>query len=226
MLLLGCNNLAAQQNLKEFPGIWYTYFADYGINEKWSIHHETHMHLYEPFQNFNRFVMRGGANYNLTPTLTASVIYHYSTSDPTRLDINSVNRLDENRFMEQLVFRHGTGKWKLSHRIRVEQRYQSKEGEPFTAHRARYRFLANHTLVGPFYFSTDGEALAERQDHTNMSYRLSGALGVYLQQNLRFQLGITHFFLPEGRQDDRLRALLLFRTPPTNKRTQVIPEGE
>ena len=95
LLLLGiCQNPGrAQQPEPKGMGVWYIYFADYGVSEKWSVHHETHLHLYEPLQAFNRFVLRAGPNYRFKPFLTGTFLYHYSYSDPTFAEEVAVNRL-------------------------------------------------------------------------------------------------------------------------------------
>lgn len=200
----------AQQPEPDGMGVWYTYFADYGVSEKWSIHHETHLHLYEPLSAFNRFVVRGGANYRLEPALTATLLYHYSYGDPTYAEAGVVNRLQEHRLMEQLVYRQKSGGWGFSHRLRTEQRFFDRQGDHSTAHRIRYRLLASHPLAGPLYVSSDGEVLSEWQGQLDMSYRLTGSLGAWLGPHTRLQVGYTRFFLEGGRQDERLRVLLLF----------------
>lgn len=211
LFIAGIGNLRAQQLETPSIGVWYIYFADYGLSEKWSIHHETHLHLYEPLSTFNRFVIRGGVNYNINPNLTGSAFFHYSTSDPTYSDENAVNNLVEHRFMEQLIYRqkwHGLG---LSHRLRTEQRFQNREGTEFTAYRARYSLLLSHALIGRFYANGTGEILFEYQQNINTSYRLSGALGARLNAHLRLQAGYTHFFLTGGNHDERLTLLLLYK---------------
>jgi len=201
-------------------GVWYIYFADYGVSERWSVHQETHLHLYEPLGEFNRFVLRVGANYRLKNSLIGSFLYHYSYSDPTFSEEVAVNRLQEHRLMEQLIYRHRYAQWGFSHRLRTEQRFFDLQGLHYSTHRARYRLLLNHPLAGAFYASADGEVLAEWRAGTSMSYRLSGSLGAYLNPHLRLQVGYTHFFLPGGRHDERLRVLLLFNTDPGKKGVQ------
>ncbi len=213
LALLGTWAIApAQQPEPKGMGVWYIYFADYGVSEKWSVHHETHLHLYEPLQAFNRFVMRAGPSYRLTPSLTGTFLYHYSYSDPTFAEEIDVNRLDEHRLMEQLIYRHKYARWGFSHRLRTEQRFFDLEGIRSTSHRARYRLLLSHPLAGPVYGSGDGEVLAEWRDQASMSYRLSGSVGAFLNPRLRLQVGYTHFFLPGGRHDERIRVLLLYNT--------------
>jgi hypothetical protein len=212
LLICGIGSLRAQQTETPSIGVWYIYFADYEFSEKWSVHHETHLHLFEPFNTFNRFVIRGGINYEFKPNLTGSAFYHYSYSDPTYSDIDVANTLIENRLMEQLIYRQKWHGWGLSHRLRTEQRFQNREGTDFTAFRARYSLLVNHKLIGRFYANGTGEILSEYQKNATMSYRLSGALGARLNSHLRLQAGYTHFFLTGGKHDQRLTLLLLFRT--------------
>ena len=221
LALLGCwAPTSAQPSEPRAIGVWYIYFADYGVSEKWSVHHETHLHLYEPLREFNRFVLRGGANYRLKPSLTGTFLYHYSYSDPTYAEEVAVNRLQEHRLMEQLVYRHRYAQWGFSHRLRTEQRFFDLEGLHSATQRARYRLLVGHPLAGAFYANTDGEVLAEWRERASMSYRLSGSVGAYLNPRLRLQVGYTHFFLPGGRHDERIRVLLLFSTEPGKKVAQ------
>lgn len=201
-------------------GVWYTYFADYGVSEKWSIHHETHLHLYEPLSAFNRFVVRAGANYRLKPALAASLVYHYSYGDPTYAEEAVPNQLQEHRLMEQLLYRHKAAGWGFSHRLRTEQRFLQPGVGHYTAYRARYRLLVSHPLVGPLYASTDGEGLFQHYRRLDSSYRLTGSLGAWLNPHTRLQVGYTRFFFRGGIQDERLRVLLLFNPEPGKKSAQ------
>ena len=213
------SGLHAQQTETPTIGVWYIYFADYGLSEKWSIHHETHLHLFEPLNTFNRAVFRSGFNYEINPKLTGAAFYHYSYSDPTYADENTINTLVEHRLMEQLIYRQRWHGWGLSHRLRTEQRFQNREGMDFTAYRARYSLLLSHKLIGRFYANGTGEVLSEYQQNINMSYRLSGALGARINSHLRLQAGYTHFFLTGGNHDERLTLLLLFKTDAKKTRT-------
>lgn len=221
LALLGtCAFARAQQGQADGIGVWYIYFSDYGVSEKWSIHHETHLHLYEPLGDFNRFVVRAGANYSWQPALTGSLYYHYSYEDPTFAEAGVPNRLQENRLMEQLVYRHRAGGWGFSHRLRTEQRFLHPDAGSYTAHRARYRLLGSHPIAGPIYASADGEVLFQYFRRLNTSYRLTGSLGAWLGPHTRLQVGYTRFFLQGGREDERLRVLLLFNPELGKKHAQ------
>jgi hypothetical protein len=217
-MISGIGTIRAQQTETPSIGVWYIYFADYALSEKWSVHHETHLHLFEPFNTFNRAVFRGGLNYELNPKLTGSAFYHYSYSDPTYSDVEAVNTLVENRLMEQLIYRQKWHGWSFSHRLRTEQRFQNREGNDFTSYRARYSLFLSHKLIGRFYGNSTGEILSEYQQNLSTSYRLSGALGARINSHLRLQAGYTHFFLAGGKHDERLTLLLLFKTD--TKKTQ------
>ena len=53
------------ENPENSTGNWLMYFGTHSINQKWSIHSELQMRLYEPFGNFNQMLPRVGLNYHI-----------------------------------------------------------------------------------------------------------------------------------------------------------------
>lgn len=212
LLLLWGTALHAQEEPRGM-GAWYIYFADYGISERMSVHHETHLHFHGTLQGFNRFIVRPGVNYRLTDGLVGSLIYSYMYSDPTFEDDlprgDRSDHLQEHRMMQQVVWRSPLGAFRFSHRVRVEQRFFNDEGRRFTRHRFRYRALASLPLWGRWYTNADAEALLTAHNGATWNYRLGASLGVRLSPQMRLQAGYVRFFNPGG-QDERLKFILLF----------------
>lgn len=202
-----------QEDAPRGMGAWYIYFADYGISEHWSVHQETHLHFFGTLQGFNRFILRPGINYQLADGLVGSLIYSYMYSDPTFEDSlpqgERSDRLQEHRIMEQAVWRSPLGRFRFSHRLRIEQRFFNNEGERFTRHRLRYRALASHPITRRLYTNADAEALLTPHSGGIWNYRLGASLGWRITPQMRLQAGYVRFFLP-GRQDERLKFILLF----------------
>lgn len=213
---LAGHGLEAQQD--ESPngiGAWYIYFADYGLSEKVSLHHEQHLHFHGTLQGFNRFVVRPGVNVRLSPNWVGSFVYSYMYSDPTFAEAGAPgepfagNKLQEHRLMEQATLRTPLGPFGLSHRFRAEQRFFNNEGTRYSRFRMRYRALITLPLGKTFYANSEAEALMTPRDGINLDYRLGGSLGVRLSPHLRLQGGYVRFFLPNG-QDERLKFIVLF----------------
>ncbi|MDG1573418.1 DUF2490 domain-containing protein [Robiginitalea sp. M366] len=212
LVWLGTAGAHAQEEPRGI-GAWYIYFADYGLSERLSIHHETHLHFHGTLQGFNRFIVRPGVNYRLANGLVGSLVYSYMYSDPTFEDAlprgNRSDHLQEHRIMEQFVWRSPLGSFRFSHRLRIEQRFFNDEGERFTRHRLRYRALASRPLTRRLYANADAEALLTPHQGGIWNYRLGASLGVRLNPQVRLQAGYVRFFSPNG-QDQRLKFILLF----------------
>ena len=58
-------NLYSQSNPENNTGNWLMYFGTHSINQKWSIHSELQMRLYELFGNFNQLLPRVGLNHHI-----------------------------------------------------------------------------------------------------------------------------------------------------------------
>lgn len=118
----------------------------------------------------------------------------------------------EHNFWEQLTLNQILGKYKLSHRYRIEHRFQGVlvsdesgnyyiEGHDF-ANRFRYRFSLKRDLTSVWFINTFDELWINMDD--NLSPKsfdrnwFYAALGVHISPHANMQLGYMHQWIKKA----------------------------
>lgn len=138
------------------------------------------------FLEINQF-----ATYQLNPDIKLSFGYKYRWEEP-----NDETGLYEHRLTQQASYRHSSGAFRLSSRVRLEQRIKTNE----FAQRYRYRIAGDFPLsgeninTGEFYLAITNEVMVElpNKEPNIWENRASGAIGFVLNENLKLQTTITH----------------------------------
>lgn len=204
--------LSAQETGEDDFGFWGMYFGTNRVSEKFSIHTEAQFRFYEVGNNFNQLLLRTGLNYDISKNAMVTLGYGYISTDPTFSEPPGEENITENRIYQQFVLRNSIGKFKFSHRYRLEQRFINN---PLTGtdtqHRARY-FLRVTYPLGPSWFLTAyEEVFINLQEPIFGQNRLYGAVGYTVSKDVALQLGYlkNHF---TGRNFDRLQIGIWWNT--------------
>ena len=204
--------LFAQKTGDNEIGAWYMYFGTHKVNEKYSIHTEAQLRLYEPVSNFFQLLPRLGFNYHINSysTLTAGYALIPSSSfDKTEdLQITSL----ENRIWQQFVLKNFIGRVKFYHRYRFEQRWiESNSPENVTSNKylSRLRYfikllvpLNNDDIIEKtVYLAAYNEIFMNLSSAPFDQNRLYFALGYNLSKNICLETGYQSRWTPSSRYD-------------------------
>ncbi|MGJ8742979.1 DUF2490 domain-containing protein [Polaribacter sp.] len=138
-------NIQAQKAAKDQLGTWYMYNASHKISNKFALKTMAHFRYYEIASEFQQEIYRLGVNYTFNPKTNLTVGTSYSTGD-LEYDASSVG-LYEYRFYEDLNLKTTWGKFKASHRIRLEHRFIHKDITiDQTRNWVRYNLNVNYPL--------------------------------------------------------------------------------
>ena len=103
---------------------WYDYFGDHPVKagSKWGIHLEGQWRRHDVITRWQQLLIRPGVNYEVNKNLMLTAGYGYITTHrygefPTAVPF------PEHRIFQQALVRQALGKWNLSHRYRLEQRF-------------------------------------------------------------------------------------------------------
>ena len=216
LLLLGAIQAKAQKSGEEELGNWLMFFGNTKISEKYSLHTEAQLRLYEPFQNFNQLLLRAGLNYRINPVSMISAGYGYiptESFDKEQFRARSI----EHRIWEQFILTNTLGRLFFEHRYRVEQRWVSTDLDTQYLNRLRYRILVNiplnkdeitdNTLFASFY----DEVFLNLTDPVFDQNRLYGALGYKFNKAVSVQAGYLRHRLG-GNNFNRLQMALFLNT--------------
>ncbi len=170
------------------------YFGTAKLAEKYSIHSELQVRMYEPLSNFNQLLPRIGLNYHITENTWATLGYAWIPTESFEKDALLVSS-KEHRIWQQLMLRNKVGKFAFEHRYRLEQRWISTETTDSYRDRFRYRLMitapiGKPELVDNTFFAAFYDELFMNIDNAPFDQnRLYFALGYKLNNALNFQSG-------------------------------------
>ncbi|GAB5399825.1 MAG: DUF2490 domain-containing protein [Aureisphaera sp.] len=202
----------SQETGEDDLGAWYMLFTTNKISEEFSIHAEAQFRYYETFGNFNQLLLRTGLNYHISEKAMVTLGYGNITTDTNFGEIDGEENVTENRIYQQFVLRNSVGKFKFSHRYRLEQRFID---HPITGndtqHRARYFLRVTYPINDDWFLTAYDEVFINLQEPIFGQNRLYAALGYNVSSNLAIQAGYlkNHF---TGRNFDRLQLGVFLKT--------------
>lgn len=212
VLITGVHSVKAQNDGQDDLGAWAMVFTKNTISEKMSIHAEAQYRYYEFGSNFNQLLLRTALNYDISDNAMASFGYGYITTDGTFEELEGEENTTENRIYQQLVLRNKIGKLKFSHRYRLEQRFiNNPVSGNDTQHRARYFLRLTYPLSKRFYLTAYDEIFINLQAPTFGQNRLYGALGVHINDDIRFETGFLKNHIG-NRNFERLQVAIFINT--------------
>lgn len=196
---------------------WLMYVGNHKVAPKWSIHTETQIRRHNIVLNWQQWLNRVGVDYKVKPNLMTTAGYAFIISYPYG-DQPIANRFFEHRVWEQLILKHSIGRFRFSHRYRLEQRWVQQvatdlAGEPSTTghtfkQRFRYFFNVNIPLntnqieQGTFYLSFYEEVLLNFGPGTGRNIlnqnRGFGAIGYQFLPGGNVFLGYLHQWIPKS----------------------------
>lgn len=190
IFIISTTIIYAQDNGEKRLGSWAMLFTNNKLSETLSLHAEAQYRNYEFGANFNQLLLRTALNYDFSEKATASFGYGYITTDGTFEEPTGEENTTEHRLYEQFILRNSLGKFKFSHRYRLEQRFINRpQGENSTEHRARYFLRVTYPLNDTWFLTAYDEIFINLQNDFFGQNRLYGALGYNFSPNLSTQVG-------------------------------------
>ena len=214
------NVLIAQETGEDDLGFWAMYFGTNRVSEKLSIHTEAQFRFYEVASNFNQMLLRTGLNYHISDKAMTTLGYGYIETDTAFIEFDGEQNSTENRIYQQFVLRNSVGKFKFSHRYRLEQRFLSSPSGSETQHRARYFLRVTYPVSEKWFLTAYDEIFVNLQEPLFGQNRLYGAVGYKANENVSVQAGFlkNHF---TGRNFDRLQIGIFWNTDLRKKNDEV-----
>lgn len=194
---------------------WFGYFGDHKIAKKWSIHTEYQFRRANFITDWQQSLARFGLNYHFTDQVIFTIGYAqaqtftYGDFPIARKDQFGDNQsFPEHRIYQDILLKNNTGRFEISHRFKLEQRflgnsYDGKNdriaGKWNFVVRFRYRVRIAMPLQGntiddnEFYVHAFDEILIGAGENVKNNIfdqnRLNIGIGYKLNKNCRFELG-------------------------------------
>lgn len=186
----------AQDEVSKVPDseMWPHYYLQLPINNKWSVSAD-YSHRYSGFfESKTQWIGRTGFDYKLTEKFSLSAGYAYSEY----FLANGVRR--EDRPWQQTQVNHSFQKLKISHRLRLEERFQRDRNSDRFNFRLRYQFMVNYPILSQqrlsCYISDEPMINFGKQIVGNMfdQNRLQGGLQIKLAENVFFMPAYMYMY--------------------------------
>lgn len=144
--ILLISSLAISQNtrINNYNQIgWYNYFGTFKLKEKWSVHTEYQWRRNDFITTWQQGLLRVGINYQVSPKVQLRLGYAWIETFPYgEIPINGLGRdFTEHRIFQAATITDAIGKWQLSHRFMLEQRWVGRYTTPQATTEDDYLFL-------------------------------------------------------------------------------------
>ena len=138
------------------------YFGDHPFKtaSKWGVHLEGQWRRHDVASRWQQLFVRPALNYEVNKNFTLAVGYAFAKTYRYG-DFPTPAKFPEHRFFQQAILKQTIGKWSISHRYRMEERFLGEKIVPIPggpAHfvrwryenRFRYQFRIAHPIKGPW----------------------------------------------------------------------------
>ena len=139
---------AAPENPVTIGGTWSSLVIDLPMGEKWMVRNEFRFRTAQFFNDRQQFLVRPSVHYKVSNGFSFST--GITLSDNAPYEESGFSRYGfETNLYEDLVLRHGEGRWSFNHRYRFEQRWISSQadGSKLYRNRFRYRFGMSYDIT-------------------------------------------------------------------------------
>ncbi len=171
------------------------FFNQTKIHQKLSFHSEIQYRSFEINPNVEQLLIRGGLNFHINNTTSASIGYANVSNYSFDKEIQSGIQSSENRMWQQFIMKSSLSRFYFEHRYRLEQRWIESKTQNRYLDRVRYllrisipinnKEIKKNTLFFTFY----DEVFLHINSTPFDRNRLYGAIGFQLIPNANIQLG-------------------------------------
>ena len=140
---------------------WWMYFGDHPLKtgSRWGLHLEGQWRRHDVVTRWQQLLIRPGVNYEVSKNLVLTAGYAFVATHRYG-EFPTATAFPEHRIFQQAVVKQSLGRWNLSHRYRLEQRFLGEKralpggGSELLRwrheNRFRYQFRLTHPLRGPW----------------------------------------------------------------------------
>lgn len=192
---------AAQRTTHDNFNSWYILSTDAGLSERWTTQWDVQERRSGPIEQPQAFFLRGGLGYSVNPAVKLGFGAAYSESYPSG-EIPSAYQAPERRIFEQLQLGHTIGTVGVTHRYRLEQRWQGRRGADTSNHEitnwmtsGRVRYLLKGVKpAGDIYLTGSNEVFVAYGKNVGFNVfdqdRLGATIGRKLGRSWKAEVGV------------------------------------
>ncbi len=176
VLTLLFTTLSYSQTYNGKGEVWFLLLNHYKINDQWTLGNELHIRRSDGLSEMKQFIIRPFVDFKPGESTVYSAGYSFITTHPYgAFPLDDVK--PEHNIWEQVTLNQKLGKTAISHRYRMEHRFQGNlretnpeefevDGYDFS-HRFRYRLTIKQPLVEDYFFNGFDELWVSIEDRFN-----------------------------------------------------------
>lgn len=136
--------IQSQNSSQSKLGTWYMLDASHKLSEKIKLTTNAHFRYYELASEYQQEIYRVGLNYSFNPKINVTGGVVYSITDTSYKE--NFPDLYEYRFYQDLNIKDNWGKIQAKHRVRLAQRFKTKNSAKEITHRIRYGLFLSYPI--------------------------------------------------------------------------------
>lgn len=176
------------------PEVWFLLLNNHHFNNQWSVGNELHLRRTDGLSDMKQFILRPYVNYKPGENAVYTIGYSLSKTHPYgNFPLDDVK--PEHNFWEQVTLSQNLGKTSISHRYRMEHRFQGNiaelspsefeiDGYDFS-HRFRYRLTVKQPLSEDYFIQAFDELWVSIDDRFNSGNLSQNWLYLGLGKNIK-----------------------------------------
>lgn len=179
-------------------GNWMAYTGNYSLNSKFTVHNEFQHRAYNVGNDIEQLLIRNGLGYNLSQNNNTILVGHaYVVSHNYQPNSDEKVAVTENRIFQQFITKHSFNRINFSHRYRIEERFYTKHNHIRFRYALSFNIPINNTEMtkNTIYAASTKEIFINNPNPSFDRFRLYGALGYVVNNNLRLEMGTMTQFL-------------------------------
>jgi hypothetical protein len=179
--------IKAQNSAEKELGTWYMLNASHRLSEKIKLTTNAHFRYYELASEYQQEIYRVGLNYsfNNKMNITGGVVYSI-TDTSYKTDLPD---LYEYRFYQDLNIKDNWGKFQVKYRVRLAQRFKTKNSEKELTHRIRYGLFLNYPISKNWETYTFSEIFIKFASKPFSQNRTGAGFTKKINEKLKLKLG-------------------------------------
>lgn len=194
--------------------LWAGYYNSLSLNEKWSVNSDFQFRTKDWYKTPSQGLGRVGISYKLDPKLNVTVgLAHF------RFFLNDVVTRGEWRPWQEIGLSDRIGKFKISNRLRIEQRFNETNdnngptGQYRFNWRFRYKLDIQYPEEGKFSVGLGNEIMLNAGKNITVNYfdqnRTYGSLNANLTKNISLQFQFMYIWqlLQNGQTLDHINVI-------------------
>lgn len=210
LLLFACITALGQNYPEDKLGNWFGIAVQNKLTHRFQLNVDMQLRYYELGTEFQNFNVRTGLGYNLFENFSTGLGYAYFRNDPS-YETETPKNFDEHRLFLDIVLNQNIKKFRLTQRIRPEERILVMDSGTANQLWIRYLFKVSYPITDKITLDTYDEPFLKTESPVFAQNWLGAGVTYNFLNNLSLRMGYQKISLKKN-SFDRILASLNIKT--------------